>query len=86
MTTDDPDDAVNPEEAVDRLVRVGEKHFAAEERDAAWDLIRDAFGALPWELQDLYLTYVETYNSGQREKASELFEKWLDQARELGLI
>ena len=80
MATDEPEDIV------DRLARLADKHFAAEEREAAWDLIRDAFGALPWELQDLYAAYVETYNSGQREKASQLFEQWMDRARELGLI
>jgi hypothetical protein len=71
---------------LDQLARMAEKHFAAQEREAAWDLIRDAFGALPWELQDLYAAYVETYNAGRREQASQLFEEWMDKARELGLI
>ncbi len=46
----------------------------------------DAFGLLPLELQDLYLGVVELYRQGKREQASKLFEEWMDQAKELGLI
>ena len=86
METDDLGDAVDPDEAVDRLVRVGEKHFAAEEREAAYDLIRDAFMALPWELQDMYADVVDLHRQRRFKESGELFEEWLDRARELGLI
>ena len=75
-----------PEDIVDRLVRVAENRFAAQDREAAQDLIRDGFGLLPLELQDLYFDMVDRYREGRREEAAELFEEWLAQARELGLI
>jgi uncharacterized tellurite resistance protein B-like protein len=74
------------DEVLNDFAKVADQHLEKIEREAAWDLIREAFGALPWELQDLYSTYVETYNAGQREQASKLFEMWMDQARKLGLI
>ena len=75
-----------PEDIVDRLVRVAENRFAAQDREAAQDLIRDGFGLLPLELQDLYFDMVDRYREGRREEAAELFEEWLAQARERGLI
>ena len=78
--------ADRPDDIVDRLSQVAEEHFAAREREAARELIRDGFYSLPMELQDLYLDVVELYREGKREEASERFEEWLDQARELGLI
>jgi hypothetical protein len=76
----------NPEDTVNRLVRVAEKHFAAEEREAAQDLIRDAFMALPDELQEMYYDVVELHRQRKFKESSDLFEEWMDQARELGLI
>ncbi len=74
------------DEMLSTFTNVADHHLEKIEREAAWDLIREAFGALPWALQDLYSTYVETYNAGQREQASKLFEMWMDQARKLSLI
>jgi len=48
--------------------------------------LRAGFGLLPLELQDLYFDMVDLYREGKREQAAELFEEWLAQARELGLI
>ena len=75
-----------PEDIVGRLVQVAEKRFAAHDREAAQDLIRAGFGLLPLELQDLYFDMRDLYREGKREEAAELFEEWLGQARELGLI
>ncbi len=75
-----------PEDIIDRLVRVAENHFDAQEREAAHDLLRDGFALLPTELQDLYLDVTDLYREGKIEQAAELFEEWLAQARELGLI
>ena len=92
MTTDEPDDAANPkdtvdpDEVVDRLMRVGEKSFAAHEREAAYDLIRDAFMALPWDLQDMYSDVVELHRQQRFKESTDLFEEWMDRARELGLL
>ena len=44
-------------------------HLARREREAAQDLIRNAFPILPWDLQDLYQDYLELYYSGEREEA-----------------
>jgi len=79
-------DGDQPEGILDRLVQVAENRFAAQDREAAQDLIRDGFGLLPWELQDLYFDMVDLYREGKREQAAELFEEWLAQARELGFI
>ena len=75
-----------PDDIVGRLVQVAEKRFAAQDREAAQDLLRAGFGLLPLELQDLYFDMVDLYREGKREQAAELFEEWLAQARELGLI
>jgi hypothetical protein len=79
-------DGDQPGDIVDRLVQVAENRFAAQDREAAQDLIRTGFGLLPLELQDLYFDMVDRYREGRREEAAELFEEWLAQARELGLI
>jgi hypothetical protein len=79
-------DGDQPEGIVGRLVQVAENRFAAQDREAAQDLIRGGFGLLPMELQDLYFDMVDLYREGKREQAAELFEEWLAQARELGLI
>jgi len=79
-------DGDQPEGILDRLVQVAENRFAAQEREAAQDLILTGFGWLPLELQDLYFDMRDLYREGRREEAAELFEEWLAQARELGLI
>ena len=76
----------NPDETVGRIVRVAEKHFAAQEREAANDLIQDAFFALPEELQEMYYDVVELHRQQKFKESSDLFEEWMDRARELGLI
>jgi len=79
-------DGDQPDDIVGRLVQVAENRFAAQEREAAQDLILTGFGLLPLELQDLYFDMRDLYREGRREEAAELFEEWLAQARELGLI
>ena len=79
-------DGDQPEDTLGRLVQVAENRFAAQDREAAQDLLRAGFGLLPLELQDLYFDMVDLYREGKREEAAELFEEWLAQARELGLI
>ena len=79
-------DGDQPEGILDRLVQVAENRFAAQDREAAQDLIRGGFGLLPLELQDLYFDMQDLYREGRREQAAELFEEWLAQARDLGLI
>ena len=79
-------DGDQPEGILDQLVQVAENRFAAQEREAAQDLILTGFGLLPMELQDLYFDMRDLYREGRREEAAELFEEWLAQARDLGLI
>jgi len=79
-------DCDQPDDIVGRLVQVAENRFAAQDREAAQDLIRAGFGLLPLELQDLYFDMQDLYREGRREQAAELFEEWLAQARDLGLI
>jgi len=79
-------DGDQPEDIVGRLVQVAENRFAAQEREAAQDLILTGFRLLPSELQDLYFDMQDLYREGRREEAAELFEEWLAQARDLGLI
>ncbi len=78
-TETDPD-------SLDAFNQVVQEHFEHYEQEAASDLIRDAFSLLPWELQELYSDYLALYRKGEREQAGELFEMWMDRARELGLI
>jgi len=75
-----------PEDILEQLAQVAEERFAKREQEAARDLISGAFSLLPLELQDLYLGVVELYRQGKLEQASRLFDEWMDQAKELGLI
>ncbi len=75
-----------PEDIVDKLSQVVNEHYAKKEREDAHDLIMNAFTLLPMELQDLYHDIVTAYRAGEYEEASKLFEEWLDEARDLGLI
>jgi hypothetical protein len=42
--------------------------------------------ALPDELQEMYYDVVELHRQRKFKESSDLFEEWMDQARELGLI
>ncbi len=66
--------------------QVVNEQFARREREAALDLIRSSFALLPWELQELYQGVAELYRKGKREESSRLFQEWLDQARDMGLV
>jgi hypothetical protein len=85
-TKSDSTDGDRPDDIVNRLVQVAENRFAAHDREAAQDLLRGGFGLLPLELQYLYFDMLDLYHEGRREEAAELFDEWLAQARELGLI
>ena len=75
-----------PEEIFDQLNQVVNEHYAKKEREDAHDLIQNAFQLLPLELQELYYDIMQAYRAGKFEEASKLFEQWLDEAKELGLI
>ena len=75
-----------PEEFKEQLDQVVDEHFSKKEREDARDLIRDAFAFLPLELQDLYHDIQLAHRAGNFEEASRLFEQWLSEARDLGLI
>jgi len=74
------------DDSLEQATQVVAERFTLWEREAARDLIQDAFYLLPWELQDLYLGVVELYRQGKLGESAKLFEEWLDQARELDLI
>lgn len=80
MENEDPSDILKQ---IEQLV---EEHFDLKEREAARDLIRDVFHLLPAELQGIYHHVLELHQEGRYEEASELFEVWMERARELGLI
>ena len=75
-----------PEEFEEQLGQVVDEHFSKKEREDARDLIRDAFAFLPLELQDLYHDIQLAHRAGKFEEAARLFEQWLSEARDLGLI
>lgn len=75
-----------PDDIIDQLGQVVNEHYAKKEREDAHDLIMNAFALLPMELQDLYHDIMVAYRAGKHEEASSLFEQWLDEARDLGLI
>lgn len=79
-------EADKTEGTLEQAAQIIEEQFARREREAARDLLQDAFVFLPPELQDLYYGVVELYRAGKWREASELFEEWLDQARELDLL
>lgn len=75
-----------PEEFMEQLNQVVNNQFAKKEREDARDLIQSSFKLLPLELQELYYDIMQLYREGKHEEASDLFEHWLDEARDLGLI
>lgn len=76
----------NSEDILSQFAQVAEKHFAKLEREAARALIFGAFDFLPWELQEGYWHVVELYRQGKRSEASQAWEEWMEEARELGVI
>ncbi len=74
------------QDIVEVAAQVAGDHLERSERETARDLLSSAFYALPWELKELYQDYLELYRNGDREEASELFEAWMDRARDLGLL
>lgn len=76
----------DPSEILKQIEHLVEEHFDLKEREAARDLIRDVFHLLPAELQGIYHHVLELHQEGRYEEASELFEVWMERARELGLI
>lgn len=79
-------DSQVPEEFVNELNRVVSSHFARKEREDARDLIQNSFAFLPFELQELYQDITHLYRAGKHEEASKMFEQWMEEARDLGLI
>lgn len=74
------------EDVLKQFAQVAEEHFAKHEREAAKDLIQNAFDFLPWELQEGYWRVVELYRERKISEAAKAWEEWMAQARELGLI
>jgi hypothetical protein len=62
------------------------QEFERQEREAAQDLLQYGYHFLPYELKELYDEVAELHRRGQFKESSRLFEDWMDQARELGLI
>jgi hypothetical protein len=75
-----------PEELARQIDHLVKSKFDQKEREAAWELIRDQYSLLPLELQDLYSDVQDLYRRGKFEEASALFEQWMDEARDMGLI
>ena len=75
-----------PEEFKEQLHQVVDEHFSKKERERCPGFIRDAFAFLPLELQELYHDIQLAHRAGKFEEASRLFEQWLSEARDLGLI
>jgi hypothetical protein len=74
------------EDILAQFDQVAEERFQQLELEAARNLIRDALGFLPWELQDGYYHIMELYREGKRSEAAWYWQEWLAVAREMGLI
>jgi transposase-like protein len=84
---DNTDEPINIPDAMAReLSHLVENYFTKKEREDAWELIRHSFNMLPMELQDLYQDVMQLYRAGKHEEASKLFEQWMEDARDMGLI
>lgn len=77
----DEDDPV--EQSMEDVVN---QEFERQEREAAQDLIREGYSVLPYELRELYDEVRELHRRGRFEESSRLFEEWMVQAREMGLL
>jgi len=70
----------------ERMEDIINQEFARQEREAAKDLLQYGYHLLPFELIDLYDEISELHRSGRIEESSEMFDEWMDQARDMGLI
>ena len=62
------------------------QEFARQEREAAREILRSGYRFLPYELRDLYAEVAQLHRQGKFEESSRLFEEWMDEARDMGLI
>ncbi len=74
------------EDILVEAANIAGEHYAQLELDAARSLIRDAFGILPWELQEYYQDVQELYRLGKLAEANLAWDLWMDKARDMGLI
>jgi hypothetical protein len=65
---------------------VADEHFAQLELNSARMLIRDAFEALPYELQEAYWEVQDLYSERRLVQANRAWDDWMDKARGFGLI
>ncbi len=65
---------------------IADEHYAELELDAARSLIRDAFDALPYELQEGYWEVQDLYRERKLVQANRAWDVWMDTARGMGLI
>ncbi len=72
-------------ELLDQVAQVIDERFAKHDRDGARELLYH-FDALPWELKEKYWDYVELNRAGKRDQASKVWEEWIDEARDMGLL
>lgn len=70
----------------ERMEDIVNQEFARQEREAAKDLLRDSYRLLPYELKELYVDIAQLHRQGKFEESSKLFEEWMDEARDMGLI
>jgi tetratricopeptide (TPR) repeat protein len=70
----------------ERMEDIVNQEFERQERETARDLLRDAYRILPPELKDLYAEVTQLHRQGKFEESSKLFEQWMDEARDMGLI
>ncbi len=73
-------------EQLESLDLIAQRAFEREEREAARDLIRDCFAALPDDMQELYGEVVELHRARKFEESNAKFDEWMQRARELDLI
>lgn len=70
----------------ERMEDIVNQEFARQEREAARELLRSGYRFLPFELKDLYVEVTQLHRQGKFEESSRLFEEWMDEARDMGLI
>jgi len=70
----------------ERMEDIVNREFERQERQNARDLLRDAYPLLPYELKELYAEVTWLHRQGKFAESSRLFEEWMDEARDMGLI